>query len=708
MRSEAERGGRRNKMGGKIPVALVAVLVCAFFLVPCASAACKLTIIDTWVEGPSGEVLDEYTYVNVIEGCTYKLKIGIEDTSVRPVYVRAYLTFGPNYGNRNCKDYRTKEGKIDTGETTTTIAFANISFLPLADCDEGFKEFVEGQSLMKWDKYWYKFDVESTMICKGDQTEIKRVIPEESEIPVLPACVVRFYDPRVEENETYKDGSYDYHVKVRANCEDHIELQVRNYTSKGWDIRGLQSYTELDVDKNKTLSWHAVNLTHDNFDVEGRGQYKFVSNISDSKPYSGPTIEEKFKVSYNKTIDGLLAFDYEVSAWMDQVNDSIMLEVYNYSLRDWEPKGIRNYTTAGKKQTLIWERIYLSCDHFFGAPLSGKYRLVGKYNTSTNITGPAIEENFYTLAVTPNVGKNNGTFNYSVTVNANICDKIALQVKNHTTHLWDSKGTRDYTTPNINGTLTWHEIQLNTHELSPLNNSMFRFVGMCDMKSSEKGLPIWPIPITIGPFFGNHSVKPDSGLYSERVDYSIEVKAEKNGTVKLSIFCPDGCLFYEKEQYYNKAPEWQILNWSVQNLSGCDVKTGTARYLFEFRYNGDIIINQTGEGPYIGTVKFGDGTVEPEIGTDKTLFDYTINVTAAHTGSVVLLTRCSEGAQWAISGGEIAYETPNKWKMLTWTRIELPCDVAGNAEFMFGFIPGYIESEKYKGPEIIEEELGDQ
>ena len=48
-----------------VAVGIMAVLACALFLVPYASAACEVTIIDTWVESPSGERLDEYTYGDV-------------------------------------------------------------------------------------------------------------------------------------------------------------------------------------------------------------------------------------------------------------------------------------------------------------------------------------------------------------------------------------------------------------------------------------------------------------------------------------------------------------------------------------------------------------------------------------------------------------------------------------------------------------------
>jgi hypothetical protein len=225
---------------------------------------------------------------------------------------------------------------------------------------------------------------------------------------------------------------------------------------------------------------------------------------------------------------------------------------------------------------------------------------------------------------------------------------------------------------------------------------------MCDAKSSEKGLPIWPID----PVFKNLSVKPERGLYSETYDYSVDVIAEKNGIVNLSIFCPGSRFWYEPEQDYNKAPGWQTLNWSVQNFNGCDVKTGNARYRFGFLYKGNEIINRTKEGPYIGIAKFENEAVEPELGTDGTLFNYTINVTAAHRGDVVLLTKCPGGTQWATKGEKKYDAKPGTKKTLTWTRIELPCDNCGDAEYKFRFIQGDVPSEIYPGPEIIIEEFG--
>ncbi|MCK4732967.1 MAG: hypothetical protein KAT65_10970, partial [Methanophagales archaeon] len=212
-------------MRGKVAVAVIVVLACALFLVPYASAAAKLTIIDTWVEGPSGEVLDEYTYVDVNGDCTYKVEVKIEDSSFWPIILTVNLAFGPNYGDRSCQDDMTeKDIRIYDDKTTTTICFADISLSTLDYCDEAFKEFVDGKGGWKWDKCWYQFDVEAMMI-EGAQTGIKRGIP------VLTNAEVIYYNSHVGQNRVYKDLSFDYHVKVWANCEDSIELQVRNYTS---------------------------------------------------------------------------------------------------------------------------------------------------------------------------------------------------------------------------------------------------------------------------------------------------------------------------------------------------------------------------------------------------------------------------------------------------------------------------------------------
>jgi hypothetical protein len=704
VRSEAERGGRRNKMRGKVAVAVVVVIACALFLVPYASADVEITCS---VYPEEAKFDSEFVYSITLTNPTGHEEVGglgliVGSNSDNKDISREWDVTQMVLEQGSCTNLHKRQGYVIKMPAGASCTYKTRVYFTDSELKQGaFGDWAETENPEHpmWDKAWYN--------CTFAPWPFgPKVVSEVRGKPILTRRKEIFSKHQVEQDEAYKDLSFDYSIKVWANSEDQIELQVRNYSkssSSRWDKHGLKSYT--DVYTNETLTWPAVNLTPDNFDAEGHGLYKFVGNISESQPYSGPTIEEIFKdpkVSYKKTIDDLLSFDYEVSVEIDQIKDSIELEVYNYALHDWEQKGIRNYTTPGKPQKLKWESIILSLSsEYFDDDLSGKYRFVGKYKTSENI-GPTIEERFYDLRVTPTEGENNVTFNYSVTVNANISDKIELQVKNHTIKdKWNSKGTRDYTTPNINETLTWHNIELNTLELNRHNDSLFRFVGMCGAKSSEKGLPIWPIK----PIFRNPSVKPERGLYSENYIYSVDVKAEKIGTVNLSIFCPDGILLYETPLDYDKAPEWQTLNWPVQNFKRCDVKIGDAGYRFGFWYKRNEIINLTGEKPYIGIAKFENETLEPEPGTYGTLFNYTINVTAAHVGTVELLTKCPEATQWATKG-EKEYDTPNTRKTLTWTRIKLPCDNCGNAEYMFRFEPGYVPSKIYTGPELIIEDFG--
>ena len=609
----------------------------------------------------------------------------------------------------NCNDYESK-GKtynIDPGETIT-IPFPPIYLMRLKSCDGEFKNFTEGKVGWKWEKCWYRIE------GSYDNNNLDPI--KKWRTPILIFYKEVFKNNETKQNTTYKDLSFDYSIEVCANKEDSIKLQVWNYTigTEGdWEDKESKSYRPPCW---KKLTWHAVNLTHDNLGEEFKGKYRFVGAYNESSPeyegHVGPTIEERFynpKVSYNETMDEL-SFDYEVKAWVNMVEDNnITLEVKNFSTAKWEPKGSRSYTIPGENQPLRWESVNLSCDNFNG--FQGKYKFVGSYNKSEDIfyMGPVIEENFYDLRVTPKEGTNNKTFNYSVTVNANICDKIELQVKNHTTGRWDTKETRDYIRPDTtdkNQTLKWLNISLNSHELNRINDSKFRFMGICSASSSEKELPIWPIR----PAFENLSVKPERGLYTYEFNYSVDVKAEKGGEVKLLIFCPDGSQVHESYQEYNKPTEWQPRNWSVQLFENCTNKIGYAKYRFEFWYKGSEIINQTEKGPYIGIADFRNATVEPEIGTGETSLNYSVEVIATETGKVELLTKCPKETKWKRQGPD-DYDTPEIWELFKWTKIKLPCDSCGNAEYKFEFTPeftpGFVDSKNYTGPKMIKEEFGE-
>jgi hypothetical protein len=163
----------------------------------------------------------------------------------------------------------------------------------------------------------------------------------------------------------------------------------------------------------------------------------------------------------------------------------------------------------------------------------GEYKFEG-WKTSDKYIGPNITEKFSKLKVDPRSGTNTSTFNYSVNVDASICDKIDLRVFNHTTSEWDSKGTKNYTRGDKDP-LKWLNIALNSHELNRTRDSEFKFVGiLCGSESDKIELPIWPINET----WKNPNVEPDGGLYNSKFSYSLEVKADKKLKVKLIPYYP--------------------------------------------------------------------------------------------------------------------------------------------------------------------------
>ena len=701
MRSEAGRGGRRNKMRGEVAVAVIVVLACALFLVPYASADVEISCS---VYPEEGEFSSEFVYSITLTNPSSHEEVGMLGLIVGSDYTNVDISrewavthtdLEPGSSCVKSGRVRDKRIKIPANKSCT---FKTRVYFTYSELQQGaFGDWTENPEHPKWDKAWYE----------GSFTPWPfgaKVVSEVRGKPIITQLKEIFREPHVEQNEAYKGLSFDYQVKVWANCEDSIELQVRNYSKTSysrWDKHVLKNYT--DVYTNETLTWPAVNLTPDNFDSEGHGLYKFVGNISESLPYSGPTIEERFKdpsVSYKKTINELLLFDYEVSVWIDQVKDSIKLEVYNYALHDWEQKGIRNYTTPGKYQKLKWESILLSLSSdYFDDDLRGKYRFVGKYSTLETI-GPRIEEKFYDLLVTPTQGTNNRTFNYSVTVNANVSDKIELQVKNHTTDLWDSKKTRDYVTPN-NKTLTWDNIQLKTHELNEFNDSMFRFEGI--FKSNESEGPFYPLDLR----WRNLSVTPNGGLYNDLFDYSIEVYSTKEIEVKLRVDYPhegegvisDNTMSYTRGDIGN----WKPFCWSdTQPFVKED--EGDATYKFEFYYRGTMI-NETElySRPSIGIAVFKDARLEPVIGTRETEFTYSVWVKAAKPDYITLTLYDSKGDN--VAERRSKDKTTTEWKLFVFENVPFKVLPAlGNASYEF--LTGKNTKSSFDGPELIIEEFG--
>jgi hypothetical protein len=703
---ENSKEGGRNKMKRMVGIAVIAVFACALFLVPNVSA-CKLVIEDSGVVPSIGNVMDTFTYyVNVTNEGWF---------NCWDVEVKLTLTYGPNEDNMNCNDYESK-GKtynIHPGETIT-IPFEDIYLKRLKSCDGEFKNFTEGKLGWKWEKCWYRIE------GSYDNNNIDPI--KKWRTPILIFIKEVFKNNNVTQNTTYKDLSFDYFVNVSANKEDNnIRLLVYNYTTDKFEPKGEPKSYEPD-EGQKPLKW-TVNLTHDNLGKEFEGRYKFVGSYNQSPPkghwpewHIGPKIEEKFdkpNVNYNGTIDKLL-FDYEVEATVTIVNDdNIRLEVLNFCTGKWEPKGDPCCTTTpGEPRMLRWGNMNLTCCHF-DDHLQGKYRFNGSYEISRNFTEPTIEEEFSNLNVTPKEGTNNDTFTYSVMVNASICDKIALEFRNHSSGNWTPKRTQDYTTPGVPDTLVWPNITLNDYELNPLNDARYRFVGFCNRSFSDeegKESPFWET----GLEWDNISIEPERGLWNAKSNYCIRMYAKRNLSVELVVYYPSSKeIAFREIKNYTRIYNFQTICWNNTQPFKWECE-GDASYMFIF-YRKGVYINETAEhvGPYVGIAEFENSSVKPEIGTCETEFNYFVRANAFKKGKVYLEIQCPNTTGWNPIDPYYEYSPPG-FEPFYWNNIKLPCDCKyGIAKYRFKFVPKEIinVSETYSnesgsyGPEIIEEKF---
>jgi hypothetical protein len=225
----------------------------------------------------------------------------------------------------------------------------------------------------------------------------------------------------------------------------------------------------------------------------------------------------------------------------------------------------------------------------------------------------------------------------------------------------------------------------------------------------------------------NNSCTPSKGWCTESYNYSIDVKAEKNGTVELQIKSKGNCEKGER-QTYNKISEWQTMNWTITNP--CSECEGNTSYKFVFYLEGKYN-NETSS--YIGpklfipiNISFTEDFAEPNYGvyynfkddifndTSSTLFNFSIDMTADKptTIKLVLIDPCGEKHNIT---EECKYNTnttpPHQPQECSWRMIELPSGQAGKWNYSFSYYDtrlyydtgdGWNMSNKtFEGPEII-------
>jgi hypothetical protein len=423
------------------------------------------------------------------------------------------------------------------------------------------------------------------------------------------------------------------------------------------------------------------------------------------------TLGTKFyssNVRYNESAcPDKLSFDYEVDVWLSE-NRSVELQVFNnspYAPSDWETKRVA-YCTRGRHNLEIHD-VPLT-RHNLDDKNEWTYRFKSGGVISLQYLGINVGAVFSTPTVEPQEGTNNDSFSYSITVRGSTCDMIELQVKNHTTGEWNTKGVKSYLTPGTEQTFVWRNISLNAHELNRRNDARFRLMSVVTGKqSNERELPIWPIAET----WRCPLVEPETGLYNSAFNYSLEVKADKEVNVTLVVFYPSGkhAPLKSDTRRYTDVGTWQRLYWNVTQPFEEEAH-GKTSYKFIFYYHNEEI-NDTEysakrfDGPYVAAALFRNQTVKPELALCTTNVTYSVEIKSVKASNPILEVRDSDGT--IVTNKEHKERTTTEWSLSTFenvTFVRVPPASLGNAYYSFKC--GLAESERYEGPELIKEEFG--
>ena len=280
----------------------------------------------------------------------------------------------------------------------------------------------------------------------------------------------------------------------------------------------------------------------------------------------------------------------------------------------------------------------------------------------------------------------NDSFNFTVNVSADINGSVELKVKCED---WKSVGNWSYNnTPNPQ-ILSWESVRVCEKRYE--GSTSYNFTFHCgDIQYSS---PIYDGPEVFIPLnlsLENGTVEPEKGGYynftdgyfrnttKPLFDYSIEVTADKETTLKLVLIDPDGDKHEIEEKCdYNKTPPGQPQECSWRMIEQPAREIGMWNYTFSYydtRY-GWKTYEKTFEGPEIIAV-FENYTVDP----DPYEFGEKVDVTVCMRGTKAMNVTLEafnlwpDQQKWTEIGTEL-YE-PSGVKCLNWTidTFEVPFD----------------------------------
>jgi hypothetical protein len=512
---------------------------------------------------------------------------------------------------------------------------------------------------------------------------------------------VGFKNASVEPEIGASETKFSYNVTMNATKEGIACLEIQCLPGGYFKPVGCYDYNQTN--EPVPYKWNVTSEEYCNKEI-GKGKYRFYfqddtgtkipSNVSE-----GPeVIIEQFTTFSVNPDRGLNSTFFNFTADLNTTKEgstTVTLQVRS-DKADWIDVTNKSYENDGKpihinfnicidtsnipeKENLIskWRKNEVI-----------EWRVKGLIKESSTInTTYDIGLNWYNSSFSEEEGWWNDTFNFSVNVSADINGSVELKVKCKSI---DGKSVGNWSynnTPNPQ-VLSWENVSICEEPYEGSTSYNFTFhCGDIQYSSPTYDGPEVFIPLNLS--LDNGTVEPEKGGYynftggyfrnttKPLFDYSIEVTADKETTLKLVLIDPDGDKHEIEENKCEYTTPGQPQECSWNNIVLPVKKIGMWQYTFECydtRYGWNES-EKTFEGPEMIAV-FENYTVDPDPYVFRDLVNVTVCMRGTKEMNVTLeaFNKWPDQQKWTEIGTEL-YE-PKGVKCLNWTidTFEVPFD----------------------------------
>ncbi|MDD1749459.1 MAG: hypothetical protein LUO89_06240, partial [Methanothrix sp.] len=414
---------------------------------------------------------------------------------------------------------------VSSGETSTQDMTATVAFskgpgdldVRLTGPSMDFKSTEKGTPL-GGNKYQYKWQVQFDDIHVNnnytlslsfvhDQVEGGRYDFDNRSIHVSPVSV-QFLDAGVDAPAGQWNDSYTYSLKMNSTVPVKVQLQVYDPCSNDWIEKQTK---DAAVGAATVLNWTLQPFAYECREMAGQSaKFRFKAifvgeEIASSRAYDGPSFlgAKPILISLSPESDPMMVYVSEegssgsVSATVEfgagQGEAALRLEGLDGSLKmEEQSQGI---ALGGNRYRYDWNLPFDKTDagksfnlsiSYKHATLSGEYPLAKK-----TVTVQPISIEFGEGKVSPDKGRWNDTFVYSVPVSSSVNATVKLEVYNPCSHIWVQRASGKVSAGESILNMTAQPFKSKCAD-SEGNEASYRFTAGFGDKTSESDVYLGP------------------------------------------------------------------------------------------------------------------------------------------------------------------------------------------------------------------------